>query len=78
MGITIDDCILALTEELKTASHENKQVLDKAIDTMRKYQKIAYIINGYDVAWELHHMKPTIDKIRDVIEADKLEGEVWE
>lgn len=78
MGITIDDCILALTEEHKTASHENKQVLDKAIDTMRKYQKIAFIINTYDVTWEFHHMKPTIDKIREVIEADKLEGEVWE
>ena len=70
MGITIDDCILALTEEHKTASHENKQVLDTAIDTMRKYQKIAFIINRYDVAWEFHHMKPTIDEIRDVIEAE--------
>lgn len=76
MGITIDDCILALTKEHETASHENKQVFESTIDIMRKYQKISMIIKRYDVTWEFHHMKPTIDEIRDVIEADKLEGEV--
>lgn len=41
--------------------------LDIAIDIMRKYQKIVKIIRDYDVAWEFHHMKSTIDKIREVI-----------
>jgi hypothetical protein len=36
--MSIEDCILALTKERKTALHENKQAFDVAIDTMRKYQ----------------------------------------
>lgn len=39
-------------------------------ELMRKYKKIEEIIRGYDTAWELHHMKNTIDKIREVIEDD--------
>jgi hypothetical protein len=40
MGMSIDDCILALTKERKTALHENKQAFDIAIDVMRKYQQL--------------------------------------
>ena len=44
--------------------------IDVGVDIMRKYRRIQKIINGYDAAWELHHMKSTIDKIREVIEND--------
>ena len=44
------------------------QSLETAIETMKKYQKIEEIIRNYDVTWEFHHMKPTIDKIREVLE----------
>jgi hypothetical protein len=42
--------------------------IDVAVDIMRKYQKIQEIIRNYDLTWEFHHMKPTIDKIREVVE----------
>lgn len=38
---------------------------------LEQLQKIEQIIRNYDAAWELHHMKSTIDKIREAIEDDK-------
>ena len=45
-----------------------KEAIVIAIDIIHKYQKIKQIIRRYDVTWEFHHMKPTIDEIREVIE----------
>ena len=50
------------------SEHEWCLAFKMAIDTLCKYQKIAMIIRKYDVTWEFHHMKPTIDEIREVIE----------
>lgn len=36
MGMTIEDCILALTKERKTALHENKQAFDMAIKALEQ------------------------------------------
>lgn len=44
-----------------------------ALDIIDKYQKIEQIIRNYDVAWEFHHMKPTIDEIRKVVEDGKID-----
>ena len=69
MGMTIDEAIDFL-EESKYSPYEapSSCTIDLAIATMHKYQQIEKIIRNYDVAWEFHHMKPTIDKIREVIE----------
>ena len=56
---------------LNTDDYESKGFADAtivAIDIMRKYQKIEMIIRRYDATWEFHHMKYTIDKIREVLE----------
>jgi hypothetical protein len=66
MGMTIDDCILALIKERKTALHENKQAFDMAMNVMRKYQQIEQILDDCDLeAWEV------LEKIKEVIEDDK-------
>ena len=75
MGITIEEADTILScERLDSnmgfgASDEDiDKALGVAIETMRKYQKIEKIIRDYDVAWESHHMKTTIDGIRGVLE----------
>ena len=59
-----DDCKVCDYQQ-KGSSAKCYDAIDKAIDIMRKYEKI---IRGYDAAWELHHMKPTIDNIREVLD----------
>ena len=76
MGMTIDEHIEVLKSYHNgfTGWAGNLQdSIDVAVDIMRKYQKIEQIIRSYDVAWEFHHMKPTIDKIREVIEDGKID-----
>lgn len=72
MGMTIDNCIDYYNRSFAIgdtdAARQHNDVLEMTIETMRKYQKIAKIIRKYDVAWEFHHMKTTIDEIREVIE----------
>lgn len=78
MGMTIDLAMNNLSGILTEATEDDNSVcyvteddaetLRVAIDTMKKYQKIEQIIRNYDTAWELHHKKSTIDKIRKVIE----------
>ena len=84
MGMTINEAIEGLHDIQKYYNDDsdamflgfddkdNKSV-DFAIDTMRKYQKIEMIIRRYDATWEFHHMKYTIDKIREVLE----DGRTW-
>lgn len=36
---------------------------------LHKYQKIERIIQNYDVTWECHNLRSTVDKIREVLEA---------
>lgn len=54
-------------------TREDYEAFKVAIHTMRKYQKIEQIIRNYDIAWEFHHMKPTIDEIRKVVEDGKID-----
>ena len=62
MGMTIDDCILALTKERKTALHENKQAFDIAMNVMRKYQQIEQILDDCDLeAWEV------LENVKEVV-----------
>ena len=70
MRTPIEDSIKYFTAMMKTCQADS-EMLSIAIETMRRYQKIEEIIMGYDAAWELHHMKPTIDKIREVLNNDK-------
>ena len=49
-------------------SEKYQEAMNLIETTMCKYQKIEKIIRNYDVAWEFHHMKPTIDEIRKVVE----------
>ena len=66
MEMTIDEAIETLRD---TRSYGTADIAKSvAIETMRKYQKIEQIIRNYDVSWELHHMKFTIDEIRKVVE----------
>ena len=77
MGMSIEEAIRRIDEH--NYIHQRKEpraiyiseAFDVSKDTMRKYQKIEEIIRKYDVAWEFHHMKHTIDKIREVIEDGK-------
>jgi hypothetical protein len=63
MGMTIDDCILALTKERKTALHENKQAFDMAMNVMHKYQQIEQILDDCNLeAWEI------LEKVKEVVE----------
>lgn len=72
MGMSIDD---ARREMISGKPYTDKfaMALVVAIDTMRKYKKIEQIIRNYDVAWEFHHMKTTIDEIREVIQDGKTD-----
>ena len=69
MGMTIDEAHEILSNGLANApsEHEWCMAFKLAIETMRKYKKIEEIIRKYDATWEFHHMKPTIDEIREVI-----------
>lgn len=70
-GYTIEEMYCDDTEVIEEHLQRCKVFADyhnQIANTMRKYQKIQKIINGYDTVWELHHMKSTIDKIREVIE----------
>ena len=67
MGKTIDKTI-EFFNGLECHTPQAQDARDVAIETMRKYQKIEQIIRNYDVSWELHHMKFTIDEIRKVVE----------
>lgn len=75
MEMTIDFAIQRLQAERNNYKHDTVSnwalSLDIALDTMHKYEKIEQIIRKYDVTWEFHHMKPTIDEIRKVIEDGK-------
>jgi len=66
--MSIDEAIEHGKEQLEIFGGEHKEFIEISIDTMRKYQKIQEIIIRYDATWEFHHMKPTIDEIRKVIE----------
>lgn len=78
MGMTIDLAMNNLSGILTEATEgedsvcyvteDDAETLQVAINTMCKYQKIEQIIRNYDVTWEFHHMKPTIDEIRKVVE----------
>ena len=59
---------LADCNYIGSLSGEDIESLESAIETMRKYQEIERIIRRYDATWEFHHMKSTIDKIREVVE----------
>lgn len=56
-----------IEEEIKKCK-ELADVHNQIANIMRKYQKIEKIIRDYDVAWESHHMKATIEGIREVLE----------
>ena len=49
-------------------SEKYREAMNLITDTVNKYQKVQEIIIRYDATWEFHHMKPTIDEIRKVIE----------
>jgi hypothetical protein len=75
MGMSIDKAIENLNEIIDEgwliSDMEQCTAIDAcelAIDTMRKYQEIEKIIRNYDVAWEFHTLRDTIDKIREVLE----------
>lgn len=68
----VKDSVKYLTAMRKTYQADS-ELLAMAIDIMCKYQKIEEIIRKYDATWEFHHMKPTIDKIREVIEDGKID-----
>ena len=77
MRMTIDRAVKKLKGQ---QADFNEQYIDfggindafnTAYEVMHKYQEIERIIRNYDVAWEFHHMKSTIDKIREVIGDDK-------
>ncbi len=82
MGMTIDTVDKWLKIQRQNLVDSSELARDKKIESldtavsyledyqqlMRKYEKIRQIIRDYDVAWESHHMKTTIDKIRKVIE----------
>ena len=78
MGMTVEE----IKEEIRSDLTSKKMTGDGYSESFRdaianlliiaeKYQKIEQIIRNYDVAWELHHMKSTIDKIREIIKDDK-------
>lgn len=75
MGLTIEENIATLKEHLNTLNvdkgvefYQEIESIQSAIETMCKYQQIERLIRNYDVTWEYHHMKSTIDEIRKAIE----------
>ena len=79
MKVTIDNSIRILEDYKRWRKKygifgsEEDDAINKLLEVAKKYQKIEQIIRSYDVAWEFHHMKPTIDKIREVMEDGKID-----
>lgn len=72
MVMTIDDCMLALTKERKTALHENKQAFDMAISIMRKYQQIQEIVNHWNNTGGSTEESDILDYIEEVLKDGKV------
>lgn len=69
-AIEFEDSVCYVTEEDREPLEMAIKALEQESceDVILKYKKIVKIIRNYDLTWEFHNIKHTIDKIREVIE----------